>query len=114
MMNIITTTNQLAIAANTVSATIDELSRHIQLVGETFKKMGITFKDATGKFRNFGDVYQETYDALKNDTYDVQKSAELIGPVTIGKIENPNEKDVFDFLEQNVYDHIEEVFNPDI
>lgn len=114
MMNIITTTNELAMTANDISITVDELSRHIQLVGETFKKMGITFKDATGKFRNFGDVYQETYDALKNDTYDIQKSTEPIGPGTIERIESSNEKDVFNFLQQNAYDHIEEIFNPDI
>ena len=114
MINVITATNQLAITANDVSITVDELSKHIQLVGETFKKMGITFKDAAGKFRNFGDVYQETYDALKNDTYDIQKSTEPIRPGTIETIENSNEKDVFNFLQKNAYDHIEEIFNPDI
>lgn len=114
MANFITAANQLAMASNSISISIDKLSEHIQLVGKTLKNMGINVKDALGNFRNFGDVYQETYDALKNNTYDTQKSTELIGPVTIETIENPNEKDSFDFLNQNVYDHIEEIFKPNV
>lgn len=105
---------QLSMIATKVSATVDVFSEHIELVSKALNSLGITVKDSLGRFRNFGDVYQEAYDNAKKAKDCNKKDVEPIGPVSIEKIEIPNEKGFFDFLEQNAYDHIEPFFNSDI
>ena len=41
MASFITAANQLAIASNSISISIDKLSEHIQLVGKTLKNMDV-------------------------------------------------------------------------
>lgn len=106
--------DELSIVANKVSVTTDAFSEHIELVGKALNSLGITVKDSLGRFRNFGDVYQEAYNNVKNAKDCDKKDIEPIGPVSIEKIEIPKEKEFFDFLEQNAYDYIEPFFNSNI
>ena len=108
--NAVTASNQLSIIANKMSITTDALSEHIQLVGETLKKLGIKVKDASGAFRSFGDVYQETYEKLKNSKDYEQKIIEPLRSETPSATENSNQKSDFNFLKQNVDDYIEDIF----
>lgn len=105
---------QLSMIANKISTTVDVFSEHVELVSKALNSLGITVKDSLGRFRNFGDVYQEAYDNAKKAKDCNKKDVEPIGPVSIEKIEIPKEKEFFDFLEQNAYDHIESFFNSDI
>lgn len=105
---------QLSIIANKISTTTDIFFEHIELVSKALNSLGITVKDSLGRFRNFGDVYQEAYDNAKKAKDCNKKNVEPIGPVSIEKIEISKEKEFFDFLEQNAYDHIEPFFNSDI
>ena len=112
--SVIDASNELSIVANKISTTVDAFSEHVELVSKALNSLGITVKDSLGRFRNFGDVYQEAYDNAKKAKDCNKKDVEPIGPVSIEKIEIPNEKEFFNFLEQNAYDHIEPFFNSNI
>ena len=112
--SVIGASEQLSMIATKVSTTVDAFSEHIELVSKALNSLGITVKDSLGRFRNFGDVYQEAYDNAKKAKDCNKKDVEPIRPVSIEKIEILNEKEFFDFLEQNAYDHIEPFFNSDI
>lgn len=67
--------------------------------------MGITVYTPEGEYRNLGEVLKEAYD---------KKETEQLRPATPAKTEISNQKESFDFLEQNAYDHIQSIFDPKI
>ena len=100
------TVSEITSATNAISCTIDEVVANIRKVTEALSKLNISCFTPAGEFRNFGEVFQEAYDKLENE-----KSQELLGPATLKETEKSNEKSDFDFLNQNVYDHIESIFD---
>lgn len=64
--------------------------------------MGITVYTPEGEYRNLGEVLKEAYD---------KKETEQLRPATPAKTEISNQKESFDFLEQNAYDHIQSIFD---
>lgn len=100
------TISEITNAASAISCTVDEAVAGIQKVAEVLSKLNISCFTSEGEFRNFGEVFQEAYDKIEDE-----KSQELLGPATLKETEKSNEKSDFDFLNQNVYDHIESIFD---
>ena len=94
---------------NTISNTLQEIANQISEVTETLSKLEICCFTEKGEFKKFGEVFQEVYN--KKDIIQDEKSQELLGPATLKETEKSNEKSDFDFLNQNVYDHIESIFD---
>ena len=67
--------------------------------------MGITVYTPEGEYRNLGEVLKEAYDK--------KEIVEQLRPATPAKTEISNQKESFDFLEQNAYDHIQSIFDPE-
>lgn len=100
------TVSEITSATNAISCTVDEAVASIRKVAETLAKLNISCFTPAGEFRNFGEVFQEAYNKIEDE-----KSQELLGPATLKETEKSNEKSDFDFLNQNIYDHIESIFN---
>ena len=109
--------NLLIDSVNTsIAATTSEISEAIKKVSDTLRKINVTVSDATGNFRTFGEVFSDIYDAMEEepDLLPSEKAYKLLRSETPIKTEISNQKKPFDFLEQNAYDHIQPIFNPEI
>jgi DNA polymerase III sliding clamp (beta) subunit (PCNA family) len=126
----------MGVATQSISSTIDELSKGLSDLGKVFRNMNITCRTPEGEYKNISEVFEETYDKITKEEAEqfnndikrlsrvqerdlIKSEAEensqtLLRPETLEKTEISNEKGVFDFLKQNAYDHIEPIFKEDI
>lgn len=105
-------TSEVAEALSNISqktaASIWEVSRELEKVSETLSKMNITLFTPDGKFREVKEVLKDI-DSNSSILLN-KKEEELLRPETIEETEKSNENGVFDFLNENAYDHIDNFF----
>lgn len=122
----------MGIASNSISSTIEDLSKGLSDLSKVFRNMNITCQTPEGEYKNISEVFEETYDKItkeeteqfNNDIRSVSRVQErdliksnveensqtLLRPATLETTEKPNEKMVFNFLEQNAYNEINPFF----
>ena len=85
-----------------------EISRGLERASEALSKMNITLFTPDGEFREVKEVLK---DIDSNSSILLNKKGkELLRPETIEETEKSNENGVFDFLNENAYDHIDNFF----
>ena len=100
-------------ATATISSISKALKENVQKVGQVFEKMGVMVTDATGEFRNLGEVYKEAYNKLEDEGFCMpQKVDKPIATWTFGTFDILNHKRDFDFLHENAYNYIIPIFSP--
>jgi hypothetical protein len=85
-----------------------EISRGLEQASEALSKMNITLFTPDGEFKAVKEVFKDI-DSNSSILLN-KKEEELLRPETIEKTEESNENSVFDFLNENAYDHIENFF----
>lgn len=107
------TCSDAKIATATISSITEALENNMRKVGQVFEKMGVMVTDATGEFRNLGEVYKEAYNKLEDEGFCMpQKVDEPIATWTFGTFDILNHKRDFDFLHENAYNYIIPIFSP--
>ena len=85
-----------------------EISRGLEQASEALSKMNITLFTPSGELREVKEVLKDI-DSNSSILLN-KKEKELLRPETIEETEKSNENDVFDFLNENAYDHIDNFF----
>lgn len=99
---------------------IDELSALIYNLSEVSKEICYSAEEAGNAFKKLSNAMLADYssdidNALEHTALQMlqhAKGADLLGPETPSEIENPNEKEPFDFLEGNAYNQESSVLEP--
>lgn len=85
-----------------------EISRGLEQASEALSKMNITLFTPSGELREVKEVLKDI-DSNSSILLN-KKEEELLRPETIEETEKSNENGVFDFLNENAYDHIDNFF----
>ena len=101
-----TTLNSFAKLVNQCSVSFEDICKGLERASKVLTDLGITVYTPEGEYRNLGEVLKEAYDK--------KEMVEQLRPATSAKTEISNQKESFDFLEQNAYDHIQSIFDPKI
>lgn len=99
-----TITDTISTLATQCGSSIKDISAGLARVSEALISLGVNVFTPEGEYRNIGEVLEEAYHACD------EKENDRLRPETSEITENSNENMVFDFLEQNAYDHIEPIF----
>ena len=87
---------------------MQEISQGLNRVSEALSKMNISLFTPNGEFREIKEVFK---DIDSNSSVLLNKKEEqLLRPETIEKTEKSNENGVFNFLNENAYDYIDNFF----
>lgn len=90
------------------AVSMQEISRGLNRVSEALSKMNITLFTSDGEFREIKEVFKDI-DSNSSILLN-KKEEELLRPETIEKTEKSDENGVFDFLNENAYNHIDSFF----
>lgn len=99
---------------------IDELSALIYNFSEASKKICYSVKEAGNAFKKLSNAMLADYgpdidNSLEHPALQMLqhvRGADLLGPETPSKAENSNEKEPFDFLEENAYNQESSILEP--
>lgn len=99
---------------------LDELSALIYNFSEISKEICYSAEEAGNAFKKLSNAILIDYssdidNALEHTALQMlqhARGADLLGPETPSKIENPNEKESFDFLEGNAYNQESSILEP--
>lgn len=89
------------------AVSMQEISRGLSRVSEALSKMNVSLFTPNGECREIKEVFK---DIDSNSILLNKEKKELLRPETIGKTEKSNENGVFDFLNENAYDYIDNFF----
>ena len=90
------------------AVSMQEISRGLSKVSEALSKMNVSLFTPSGEFREIKEVFK---DIDSNSSILLNKEEkELLRPEMIEKTEKSNENGVFDFLNENAYDYIDNFF----
>lgn len=89
------------------AVSMQEISQGLNRVSEALSKMNISLFTPNGEFREIKEVFK---DIDSNSILLNKKEEQLLQPETIEKTEKSNENGVFDFLNENAYDYIDNFF----
>ena len=108
-------TSEVAEALSNISqksaVSMQEISRGLEKASEILSKTNISLFTPSGEFREVKEILK---DVNSNSSILLnKKELELPRPETLETTENSNENGVFDFLNENAYDHIDNFFNLD-
>lgn len=89
------------------AVSMQEISQGLNRVSEALSKMNVSLFTPNGEFREIKEVFK---DIDSNSILLNKEEKELLRSETIEKPEKSNENDVFDFLNENAYDYIDNFF----
>ena len=89
------------------AVSMQEISQGLNRVSEALSKMNISLFTPNGEFREIKEVFK---DIDSNSILLNKKEEQLLQPETIEKTEKSNENGVFNFLNENAYDYIDNFF----
>lgn len=90
------------------AVSMQEISQGLNRVSEALSKMNVSLFTPNGEFREIKEVFRDI-DSNSSILLN-KKEEELLRPETIEKTEKSNENGVFDFLNENAYDYIDNFF----